>query len=179
MAQSHVMLDIETFGKSNEAAIVAIGAVKFTPEHQHIGERFYVVVNPRSAECFGKMDADTVLWWMSKERTAARETMLATDMVDLPSALEAFAMWYGSDDKLPIWGNGATFDNVVVKNAYEKCGMELPWSYNADRCYRTIRALGHDVPFTSVGTYHNAVDDATTQALHLMKIARRLGIKLA
>ena len=173
------MLDIETFGKSNEAAIVAIGAVKFVPEHHLICERFYVVVNPRSSERFGKMDADTVLWWMSKERTAARETMLATDMVDLPSALEAFDMWYGTDDKLPIWGNGATFDNVVVKNAYEKCGMEAPWSYKADRCYRTIFNTLHDVPFTNVGTYHNAVDDATAQAIHLMKIARKLGIKLA
>ena len=174
------MLDIETFGKSNDALIVSIGAVKFVPEHQLLGDKFYVVIDPRSSEQFGgKADMDTVLWWMKKDRTAAREMMFATDMVDLPSALEGFAMWFGNDPYLPIWGNGATFDNVVVKRAYERAHMEVPWSYKADRCYRTIRALKHDVPFKDFGTYHNAVDDAVSQAAHLMAVARKLGIRLS
>lgn len=179
MAQAHVMLDLETFGKGNDAAIVAIGAVKFIPEHQFIGEKFYVVVNPRSSTLFGKMDADTVLWWMSKERTVARETMLATDMVDLPTALEGFTMWYGEDEKLPVWGNGAAFDNVVLKSAYAAANMEAPWSYKADRCYRTVKELKHDVKFGEVGVYHNALDDAVGQARHLMAIGRKMGIKFA
>lgn len=179
MAQPHVMVDLETFGKGNNACIVSIGAVKFIPEHNFIGEKFYVVIDPRSAvDHGGEMDADTVLWWMSEKRDVARKAMLAEKMVDLPTALEGFAMWFGEDKFQPVWGNGATFDNVILKGAYERAGIELPWSYKSDRCYRTIRALKHDVTFIDVGTYHNALDDAVAQAQHLLAIKRKLGLNL-
>ena len=177
MAQQHIMLDLETFGKSNTAAIVSIGAVKFVPEHRLVVDKFYVVVDPRSSSRFGDIGADTVLWWMHKDRTVTREQMINAPMVDLPSALEGFAMWYGNDKFVPVWGNGSTFDNAILQNAFEKCNMEVPWSYKSDRCYRTLFNIGHAVPFERVGEHHNAVDDALAQAKHLMKIGNKLNIK--
>ena len=178
MAQQHVMLDLETFGTSHDALIVAIGAVKFTPEHHLLGERFYAVIDPvTSAQFGGKVDIKTVLWWMSHERTKAREAMLAEDMVDISSALEGFALWYGTDEFLPIWGNGAAFDNVILRNAYQRSGMDAPWSYRADRDYRTICNFKHDLAYERTGVYHTAVDDAVSQALHLMKIGNKLRLQ--
>ena len=179
MAQAHVMVDLETFGTGNDAAIVSIGAVKFIPEHHFVGERFYVVVEPGSAVAYGGvMDASTVLWWMGKERTEAREAMLAENRVDLPSALEGFAMWYGQDPLVPVWGNGATFDNIILRSAFKRAGIDCPWGYKADRCYRTINNLKHNATFGNIGVAHNAVDDARAQAAHLMEVARKLGISL-
>jgi exodeoxyribonuclease VIII len=43
-----------------------------------------------------------------------------------------------------------------------------PWRHWNDRCYRTVKSLYPDVKLERVGTHHNAVDDAESQARHLI-----------
>ncbi len=73
-----------------------------------------------------------------------------------------------------MWGCGSDFDNVVLANAYTMCGLKAPWNFWNNRCYRTIKARYPEVEFERVGVYHRAVDDARSQALHLMKIEKDL-----
>jgi inhibitor of KinA sporulation pathway (predicted exonuclease) len=41
-----------------------------------------------------------------------------------------------------------------------------------ERCYRTVKNQYPDVKLTRTGTYHNALDDARTQAEHLVQICQ-------
>ena len=69
-----------------------------------------------------------------------------------------------------LWGNGASFDNAILSTAYELCELETvqPWRFYNDRCYRTVKSLYPEVAMVRTGTYHNALDDAESQALHLL-----------
>jgi exodeoxyribonuclease VIII len=119
-----------------------------------------------------KMDASTVMWWM-KQSDQARAAFNEKG-VSLSTALSDFMDWL--DDKALVWGNGATFDNVILDNAYRATGLTKPWKYNADRCYRTLKALYPQVPAGErSGTYHNALDDAKHQAMHASRILNLIG----
>jgi hypothetical protein len=180
----HMMLDIETLGKGSFAAILSIGAVKFDPfycpatieELMETTERFHVRVEGAGTRYGMQMDVDTVGWWMHPDRAAARDAIRAMEEVDLVNALFGLTEFYGSDSFVPVWGNGATFDNVVVSNAYGRVGQERPWRYKADRCFRTLKALAPSIKSTDVGTGHTALDDALAQAWWMQGIVKHLGL---
>jgi hypothetical protein len=55
---------------------------------------------------------------------------------------------------------------------------EIWRSYNG-RCYRTVKQQFPDIKLTRFGTYHNALDDAYSQAEHMVQICKQRGWKLA
>lgn len=175
----HVMIDLETMGTGNDAAITAIGAVKFDPMHPgQIDDSFYVGVDLTSAKAHGlTIDASTVMWWLHPDRADARASLLDSETVDLATALEGFAGWFGAES-LPLWGNGATFDNVILRSAYKATGLHAPWAFWHDRCYRTLKGLAPDVALVREGTHHNALDDALSQAKHMQHIVQVLSLTL-
>ena len=172
---THVMLDLETMGKGPEAAIVAIGAVAFDIETAAISPRgFYVRVDLKSAvEAGGVMDPDTVIWWLQQSEAARAE--ITRDDIErrlIVNALLDFRHWLkteacGEDSR--IWGNGAAFDNVILRRAYQRLPLAVPWSHWNDRCYRTIKGLyGRDIKIERTGVHHHALSDAEAQAAHLL-----------
>lgn len=187
---THVMVDIETWGNGNDAMVVSIGAVKF--DSSNILNKFHVGIDPVSAQRFGaKIDADTMLWWLDPERDAARQQWLELEKLDIVSALEGFRLWLadgnGDDpdspahdygEPLQLWGNGATFDNIIMRSAYRSIGEETPWPFWLDRCYRTMKNMCPGVKLQRLGTHHNALDDAESQAVHLQQICAQLGVVL-
>ena len=184
----HVMVDLETFSSKPNAAIVSIGAVKFDPAFladQDV-ERFHVAVHPASCQRYRlHIDADTMLWWLHPDRSAARDDLLSHATHDLATALEAFAEWYldghiEGDPLPPVWGNGATFDNVILRHAYEVTGIECPWPFYLDRCHRTVKALAPDIKIEFAGgaIAHNALADAEAQTRQLLEVRDKLGLKL-
>jgi hypothetical protein len=85
----------------------------------------------------------------------------------------SFLHKYGEFDS--IWGNGAAFDCEILQSLYGTFNMNVPWSFRQAQCYRTLKTqFGYEVPYTRVGTFHNAEDDARTQALHFCGIMRLL-----
>ncbi|MDQ3023439.1 MAG: 3'-5' exoribonuclease [bacterium] len=170
----NIMLDLETLGVGNDAAILSIGAVKFTDVE--ITDRFHVVVDPGSSQDAGlKIEAETIMWWLSEERAEARASLFEHQMVDLPSALVGFTTWVGGDG--PIWGNGSTFDNVILRSAYRQLQLDYPGPFHQDYCYRTVKSLAPHIKLERYGLHHNAVDDAESQAKHLQEILMHLGRK--
>ena len=169
---NNIMLDLETMGNNPNAAIVAIGAVRFSFEG--LLDEFYVPVDLSSCVDAGLvMDASTVLWWMNQSDEA--RSYITQNGVPLSRALGEFSDWIG---KNPIvWGCGADFDNVILSNAYHALSLPLPWKFYNNRCYRTLKSLNKHVKMNRVGTYHNAVDDAKSQALHLIDIFNQLEVK--
>lgn len=169
----NVMLDLETMGTGPNAAIVAIGAVEFCLHSFELGKEFYAPIDLKtSVKSGGVIDPSTVLWWM-KQSEQARNLFKGTGF-DLYSTLASFSSWIeetcGPDVR--VWGNGAAFDNVVLGSAYDREGIERPWKFWNDRCYRTVKSMFPHVEMKRTGTHHNALDDAKSQALHLIDIQR-------
>jgi hypothetical protein len=165
----NIMVDLETLGKGSDAVIVAIGAVAF--DETGLGSTFYTNVDPQSCVDVGmKIDAGTVMWWMGQS-DAARKA-LATKGRLITDALNDFAEFIGNcaGAQAEVWGNGATFDNVILANAYTLAGVGRPWGYRNDRCYRTMHAMYPKIVTENVGTAHNALDDAIYQARVMSQI---------
>lgn len=166
----HVMVDLETMGTRPNAPIVAIGAVTF--DVNAVYDEFYVNVDLESAVNDGHavVDPKTVQWWMEQD-TAARAA-LREDRKKILTALYMFRDWLKPDEPEGVWGNGATFDNVILSEAYRRLNLTSPWPFWADRCYRTMKNMYPQIELERVGTHHNALDDAKSQAAHLIKIWR-------
>lgn len=164
----NVMLDLETMGTDPNAAIVAIGAVKFDTDG--IKDKFYRTVDlETSVKYGGAIDAETVMWWLN-QGVDARNAII-NQSVPVMEALTDFSNWLKSiGGEVKVWGNGAAFDNVILSRAYTRAGLKTPWSHKNDRCYRTIKASHPDVKVLPYGIEHNALDDAIRQAIHLMTI---------
>ena len=172
---SHVMVDLETLSTSDNALIVSIGAVRFNPLAPEVFDQFHVGIDldslPGNAYGFDISPA-TVGWWLASDRAAGRDALSQVDKTDIASALDGFSLWLGPNAR--VWGNGASFDNVILRNAYEKLGLEAPWPFYRDRCYRTIKNLAPELKAERIGAHHSALDDALTQVSHLQKLVSYL-----
>lgn len=176
MTSKHIMLDLETMGTGPNAAITAIGAVKFDPDKSEIVDTFYFKVNLESSVRHGGViDASTVIWWLGQNEEARAE--MQKEGRHLIDGLYELKGQIGSDAR--IWGNGAAFDNVILRSAYERAQIIAPWDFWNDRCYRTVKAMFKQTPTVEKPTVaHNALADAEAQAKHLMLIAKTHGLIL-
>lgn len=174
----HVMVDLETLSTSPDAAILSIGAVKFDPFNtKEPVDAFYQAIEATSCQAYNlKIDAATVIWWMSEAQEPARTRYMGERHMDLPSALEGFTQWYGRES-VPVWGNGSDFDNVILRTALERCGFEVPWKFYHNRCYRTFKQSAPRIKPPKNPNPHHALYDAATQAKHLQAIIKKHGIK--
>ena len=164
----NIMVDLETLGTSPNSMILSIGAVKFG--NGEILDSFYERVDPNSQIKYNlDIDANTFKWWLQQSDDARKELTLPGQPIE--AVLNWFAEW-AFEVNVRVWGNGATMDNVILSNAYHKVGIPRPWSYKDDMCYRTIKNLYPDMKIEQNGVYHNALDDAKSQAIHLMKMIK-------
>lgn len=181
---NNLMIDLESMGKKPNAPIVSIGAVFFDPQSGELGQEFYTAVNLESAMEQGAVpDGDTILWWL-RQSSEARSAICVDDAMPISSALSElnhFINRHSDNPKyLKVWGNGATFDNVILRGAYERAGQVCPWQFWNDHDVRTIVTLGRvvgfdpkrDMPFDGVA--HNALADARHQAKYVSAIWQKL-----
>lgn len=177
----NLMIDVETMSKQPDAAIVSIGAVFFEPLTGELGARFYRTINLDSAVAAGgRTDEETIQWW-AEQSPAAREAIVR-DAHPINAVLGEFADFVRSNSPVKpfVWGNGASFDNVIVRGAFERIGEECPWPFWNDRDVRTIVHIGReagfdpkrDMPFE--GEAHNAIDDTVHQAKYVSAIWQRI-----
>ncbi|HAH0814007.1 TPA: exonuclease [Escherichia coli] len=179
---NHLSVDLETMGTNTNAPIVVIGAVFFDPQTGEIGPVFYIVISLTDAMNTGAVpDGGTIEWWL-KQSSEARAAIL-TDQVKLKDALSQFREFINeySDEKfVQVWGNGATFDNAILRASYERLDIPCPWRYHNDRDVRTIVELGKTIDFDArtvipfEGVRHNALDDARHQAKYVTATIQKL-----
>jgi hypothetical protein len=165
------MVDLETLGVVPGCVILSIGAVFF--DESELGERFYKVVNTQNCiEAGLHIDPDTVKWWDKQSIEANKvRTDAMLDNVSLNQVLTEFNTFLSQATGVKVWGNGADFDNAILAAAYKAAGVKQGWIPYNGRCYRTIKNTAPNVPkIVRTGTYHNALDDAISQALHLREI---------
>ena len=181
MKPTNIMLDLETWGTKPGSVITSIGAVVFNDDAIQKGEfeSFYYRINPKSCTDAGlAIDPDTVLWWMKQSDKARSEFELSSFHIEVALAHFSHFCLAGREGEPVLWGNGATFDNALLRAAYEACGIVPPWSPFHDRCYRTAKSYRPDIKMARTGTHHNALDDARSQAEHLIRIHKAMGVSV-
>ncbi|MEN4911422.1 3'-5' exonuclease [Erwinia amylovora] len=178
---NNLMIDLETMGTKPDAPIVSIGAVFFDPKGGELGAEFYVAINLASAMDQGATpDGNTIIWWLTQ--SAEARAAICTDDRSIAFALSELSSFISrnSDNPLNVWGNGANFDNVILRSAYERAGQICPWQFWNDSDVRTMVLLGKQLGFDSkrdmpfAGERHNALADARHQAKYVSAIWQRL-----
>lgn len=173
----HFMLDLETLDTTPTAAIASIGLVHFYPDHGTLGPEFYCLVDGESCQRVGMtVGADTVGWW-AQQGDSVRSILYDSQRLDIQNALLAvstFLYVHGDYDENVLWGNGSIFDNVILRNAYERCNLEQPWKPKHDFCFRTMKKMFIVEEPPREGNFHNSLDDARHQARWLMKLLTKL-----
>ena len=175
----HLMIDLETMGKNPDAPIISIGAIFFDPQTGDVGPEFSKTIDLETAG--GVIDRDTIKWWLKQSREA--QSAIMTDEIPLDDALlqlREFIDENSGEFFVQVWGNGANFDNTILRRSYERQGIPCPWRYYNDRDVRTIVELGKAIDFdarTAIpfeGERHNALDDARYQAKYVSVIWQKL-----
>ncbi|ELU9823191.1 3'-5' exoribonuclease, partial [Escherichia coli] len=175
----HLMIDLETMGKNPDAPIISIGAIFFDPRTGDMGPEFSKTIDLETAG--GVIDRDTIKWWLKQSREA--QSAIMTDEIPLDDALlqlREFIDENSGEFFVHVWGNGANFDNTILRRSYERLGIPCPWRYYNDRDVRTIVELGKAIDFdarTAIpfeGERHNALDDARYQAKYVSVIWQKL-----
>lgn len=168
MSDYSVMIDLETLSNHRNAAILSIGAVKFT--ETEILDTFYINVHPKSCIDAGlHVSRDTLTWWTEQNR-AAWEACKA-NRVDLKQALTEFSGWFGPESKW-TWSCGVDFDVAIMDAANAAVGMKSPWKWADTRCFRTFKAL-FPIKLERVGTHHNSLDDAKWQVKYIQTVMNK------
>ena len=182
-----IMVDLETMDNIGSSAIVSIGAVQCNLITGEIGEEYYRVVDLNGQEKYGRtIDPQTLYWWLGQSQ-GARDGLLAPGKILLEEMCKSFAHWieYLEFPKTKrLWGNGASFDNAIVRSAFKSVGVDFPIPFWQDRDMRTIvgffpKSMQEDWKWKNLrkGTYHNALDDAKYQVRYCSHILQELGVK--
>ncbi|WP_173911073.1 3'-5' exonuclease [Acinetobacter sp. Marseille-Q1618] len=174
-----LMLDLETLALSDKPVIAAIGAVVFNDEK--IIQEFYVQIDLESCTKVGlEIDASTVQWWLTQSPEAIQATFGGNQELKwgIRSALESLIDFYKENECQTIYGNGALNDIVWINSAIKAVGLEKPWGFREEMCFRSLR---NHLPWVEIddfdGTKHKAIDDAKWQALYLIKALKNARIE--
>ena len=165
----HIMLDIETLSTNSNGVITTISAVQFDLASGKMGKTFETAIKIKDQTDKGAViDIDTVVWWMSQD-TDAIISMLRIEKQNVDYALIEFNNWIASlgvvFNNVKLWGNGVSFDNVMVRNLYKRHDVKFILPYWCDNDVRTLVTIGgiDTRNFKFEGIKHNGIDDCKHQ----------------
>ena len=184
----HVMIDIETLAVTPDALILSIGAVLFDPlgwspdgTLQDAGTFHMGVERQLQIDMGRKIDASTLDFWLERDDKARDAVFFMPGRETLPVVLQVLRLFVHNAQPAGVWAMGPNFDLTILEHAYRQCSGVIPWSYSAHRDVRTVFELASldrsSVP--PVGISHNALDDATWQALAVQAAYHKLGLSRA
>lgn len=172
-----IMVDIETLGVLPGCVVLSIGAIEFN--ELGCGRSFHQHICPDSACAAGlTIDPRTVMWWLEQSE-AARNGLIHAQIVPLETALQELSDAFDWNN-VEVWANGASFDFSILKAAYVACGMQPPWQFWNERCFRTLKNLVDKQTYRQLevlpAVAHDALEDARAQALSAINIFNHIGL---
>lgn len=156
-----IMIDLETLGTAPGSVITTIACAASDESEMTVG--------------ISIRDPETLAWWRKQPRETWEAQTSGTQMLAITLALlSGFVKQRRAGDgstgeRIRVWGDGATFDPVLLEAAYRACNMPCPWYYTEVYCYRTLRQLKDSKKPASV-TAHDALSDAKAQLKHLQEL---------
>ncbi|EEJ7180303.1 3'-5' exoribonuclease [Salmonella enterica subsp. enterica] len=172
---SNVMIDIETAGTGHHSAIISYGVAVFDLLTGKIIAEEYIRADWKEdcKICGGKIDPDTVEWWMKQSSEARAELITPEEMLPPDEALIRLFefIWKHCDDgPVYVWAKSPSFDLSLIKDAAERCAIsseEIPWKFRNERDVRTIEGLASQfnfpLPYGKADVTHHALEDVRGQ----------------
>jgi hypothetical protein len=189
-----IMLDLETMDSVRSASVVSIGAIQCNLITGEMGKTYYRVVELKGQmEDGATISTDTLYWWLQQSQ-GARDGIVIEGRILLTDMCTSFSKWLNSLSNstntgtispkyLRLWGNGASFDNAIIRHVFERCKVPMPIDFWNDRDMRTIvgfypRQLQDTYRRNNIrtGVYHNALDDCKYQIKYCSHILKELGV---
>lgn len=179
---SEVMLDIETLSTRANAAILSIGAIRFSRDGplKRLSEleTFSVKIDVETCKAIGlHVDPKTEEWWGTQDEKIREEAF--GGKVPIKEALTTFKRWFEGNGRTPkcdiVWANGDDFDCTIMTEAYHACGIPVPWKFWNTRDCRTAYDLGGvSLSDYKGGKQHSAVYDCYYQIVALKAALDRI-----
>lgn len=162
-AMRHVMVDIETLGRTPDHRIASIGARWFDPRGSGLdGAAFEARLDVSRAS--GLVCIETMAWWM-RQSAEVREEALGgqEDEREALGRLRDFLRLGTQEEPEGIWARGPDFDLVALTAAARRVSMELPMAFRTYRCVRTVLWAQQKNPAIRSGYQHAALNDVDNQ----------------
>ena len=176
MANTHLMIDLETLATTPDATIITIGAVRFDPFGDDVNDpqmdSFYVRVDIDSCDRLGlATDDNTIAWWAKQDQEAQDEAFGEENRIDIADAMAQLYKFARGCSR--VWSHGAAFDIVICETIFRKLGRAIPWNFWDVRCTRTLFDIGMN-PNRPEVLKHHALQDAWNQAVGVQNVYRTL-----
>lgn len=164
----HLMVDIETLGRTSHAPVIEIAVVKF--DHRAVHDSFTSQVYPDFDKC--KPDVSTLAWWNKQEATCP----IHEGAPSFPSVLAALGGWLGATQLEGVWANAPSFDLVILHNLAAAHGESMPWNFRQYCDMRTLARIGKKAGLKrpKPDKPHVAELDAIAQAQWVININKML-----
>jgi hypothetical protein len=190
-----IMIDMETTDLVATSAILSFAAVQCDLTTGKIGDEYYRVVDLKT--CLEKgltLNAEVFYWWLQQSEFA-RQSVVDPNKATLDGFCLEFTQWllqlnigisYLEDRDKPkymrLWGNGASFDNAILRHAFSKTDYDFKIPFWQDRDIRTVvgfypKNLFEEWKMKNVRKgAHNALDDARYQVRYISHMMKDLGV---
>ena len=181
-----LMVDIETLSTAGDAAVVSIGAVRFSGSDNKFMEpenQFYArIAWQPDCEAGGRIDPATLRWWLEQDPRALAELTAKPRLSPAAALRELNRFAQGCQE---LWANGPEFDAVILQSMHRRHGVEwtLPkfWQWQSVRTAKLALserdlATVSDVTSQLGGVAHNALHDALKQTMLVSVFLQSRGV---
>lgn len=170
------MLDLETLSTKPDAVILTLGAIKFDPYTDTIGDGLYLRVDVDEQLSIDRHVQQESMDWWAKQADDVREEAFSdgnrASLEEVYKQLNRFVTGVGN-----IWAQGPHFDIVILENLYRQKEWPTPWQFWQIRDSRTLFGTHGDPRDKNKAGLHNALEDCISQAKAVQSIYKRLGIE--
>lgn len=169
---SDIMIDIETLDTQPTAVILSLAVIGFDI---HSGMIKTLVdksfcINMQVLE--GRTINDETLAWWQRQSVSAAITAFSGQS-HLQQTLEKLKQFI--DPEVRVWAKSPSFDLVILKNAFNRYGLEIPWDFRNERDVRTYIAISPLAASTEISDVkHVATYDAALQARQVIAVSKQI-----
>lgn len=177
MPYRDIICDVETLDTQPSSVVLSVAMVKFNLAD----EDNYDTLNDPKRYFYAVIDAEeqirdyartcsfsTIKFWTEQSKSVTKE-VFQTKQQPVEATLIDLAKWVNVDTvKSPnLWGNGATFDNMIMQSLFRDYDIKWPFDYWADKDLRTLKYLAGDPRSVPVDRdmVHHALFDTMYEAL--------------
>ena len=163
----HIIIDIETLGRRNDAAVTQVGIV-IADENFNVLDSYLIQVTPDAWNtCNRTFTGETLLWWMQQKKSPVSNThtISVCSYTDLADNLYLIFRRYNTEENT-VWTKGP-MDLFCIKDICEYLNMETPWKFWQPRDIRTAKEIIKKWKVIENGNAHDALEDALTELSEL------------
>lgn len=181
-----LMVDFETLDTLPTSAVLSVAIVPFTLDGQIFADQsFYSNISLNDCIKHGlTIDESTFMWWLSMSESA-RLAITSRESQSLSDLFAAIDVWVTTikqrfkTDKLFIWGNGASFDLAIMRNACSKTSTKWMFLPSAEQDVRTVVRFKPEVKKTLLyqGVQHDPVFDCIHQCKYVTETYNCINVK--